>query len=457
MSKLRWVQCALGLSLLVAVGCSKDSGGGGPVTLKSNLGVDMRNVAGFVIAPQSSPKLATGVSAAQAPVSDGGQQRGANTLYALGADGGLTVVTVIADGGSSSTTVSPVAAFDTPRFTFFAYAGVTCQQTPDTVVALRKSDGALFCIPGMGAFTDYLQQLGTGIDGPNGLGSYFEQIQADPTGNLVWINNADLAVVDFSDPNNPTVTNPLGTGGTKVHNGGFAVNAAGDALVAEWGGTGTGMVRVQRPSGGFVNLSTENVNCVTAGASGDPDDFYYFDSNNPQHLVQVVSDGGYAIGNVTTMSPGSSNGWSCAGGLAQAGGHLLFTSNGSGVGTPANAFVDFVPATGTVTVQTVSALNAISRIAAGGSFVMILGTDSAGNGGIVRYDVTDSSFTTLLAPGDYTLQAAAFSVAGNGDLTFQGQRASDGAFIVGTIPAGTTTVNVITTGLPPVYQVQRIN
>ena len=42
------------------------------------------------------------------------------------------------------------------------------------------------------------------------------------------------------------------------------------------------------------------------------------------------------------------------------------------------------------------------------------------------------------------------------EVTFYGQRASDGAFILGNIGAGTTQVTVVATGFPTVTQIERI-
>lgn len=58
-------------------------------------------------------------------------------------------------------------------------------------------------------------------------------------------------------------------------------------------------------------------------------------------------------------------------------------------------------------------------------------------------------------PGAYALTK--LDVSKTCEVTFYGQRAADGAFILGNIPAGGTVVTVIATGLPTVTQIQRIN
>ena len=87
---------------------------------------------------------------------------------------------------------------------------------------------------------------------------------------------------------------------------------------------------------------------------------------------------------------------------------------------------------------------------------MILGTDISGNGGIYRYTVgSGTTFTEVLHPGDYTVTSMVVSTTG--DTTFYGQRASDGAKILGNIAAGTQTVTVVSSGLPSVQQLMRMN
>ena len=49
------------------------------------------------------------------------------------------------------------------------------------------------------------------------------------------------------------------------------------------------------------------------------------------------------------------------------------------------------------------------------------------------------------------------SVSPAGEVTFYGQRASDGAYILGNIPADSTEVDVIAIGFPTVTQIERID
>jgi hypothetical protein len=85
--------------------------------------------------------------------------------------------------------------------------------------------------------------------------------------------------------------------------------------------------------------------------------------------------------------------------------------------------------------------------------VYVQGTDAQGNGAVIRVDVPGFTQTTLLAPGLYTLNA--ISLSNNSELTFAGQRNSDGATVLGNCNASGCTV--LNATAPAVSSLQRIN
>ena len=107
------------------------------------------------------------------------------------------------------------------------------------------------------------------------------------------------------------------------------------------------------------------------------------------------------------------------------------------------------------TTLTVDVLTTLTQVGGCDASLFALGTDASGNGGVVRYDLAGGAFTTLVAPGAYALTTMA--VSPGCDVTFYGQRAADGAYILGTIPAGSDAVTVNATGFPTVTQIDRIN
>jgi hypothetical protein len=443
----RLTTCALAMMAMAAQGCGNhdNGGGGGPgvgaAQLRANLGIDLAKVAGLV--------LTSGETTSAFHTEGYGADAGSavSQLYALNADGSLTVVTVTEepDGGtsSSSSSVMPLAVFDTKTYVIVAYNGVVHGQDDCYFVAARKADGALYCVPvANNGFSSYGQgQQNTSAGVP---------LQSDAAGNLVWINQANgVTLLDLTDPANLTEStlvgqNVQGGGGTGPLTGPFslAVNAAGDALLANFINTGP-YTRVFFPSGGFFDASGTAAYCVVSGASSNPGDFYYT-TDGPPTLVKLAATGS----TFTKTSLSSPDFISCSVGTATVGAHVFL----SGGGQP-DEIVDLaadVPAT-----LTVSALATITQIAGCDASLFVLGADASGAGGIVRYDLAGSAFTTLVAPGDYALTTMA--VSPGCDVTFYGQRASDGAYILGTIQAGTGAVQVDATGFPAVSQIQRIN
>ena len=448
----RATTCALAMAM-AALGCGNNgSGGGGTGTgtaggqLRANLGIDLANVAGFVLT-----NGAASATASEAPFhteglsSDGGSA--ASQLYALNADGTLTVVTVTdePDGGtsSSSSSATPLAVFDTKTYVILAYDGVMHGQDECYFVAARKIDGALYCVPvANNGFYSYGQgQQNTAAGSP---------LQADATGNVVWVSHANgVTLLDLADPENLTQStlvgsNVQGGGGTGPLTGPFsmAVNDAGDALLANFVNSGP-YTRVFFPTGGFYDASGTAAYCVVSGASSNPGDFYYT-TDGPPTLVKLA-----AAGSTFTKTTWSSPDFiSCEVGTATVGSHVFLTG-----GEQADEIIDLAVDTPTPLVLT--ALATISQLAACDASLFVLGADASGDGGIVRYDLAGSAFTTLVAPGDYALTTMA--VSPGCEVTFYGQRATDGAYVLGTIPAGTDAVQVVATGFPAVSQIQRIN
>ena len=434
---------------LVAVAWAGCGGHGGSSTggnsqggtgLKANIGVDMANVAGFVVAPPTDPVSSHLVRLTAQPQ---------NELYALGTDGTLTVVSVAEqpDGGQSSTTteVEPLGVFNTSGYVFLAYNGVTHGSDTCNFVLLRKSDGALYCLAGVPLYQPPMVPF-----------SFVQNwVQTDSTGTIVWMNYApDGAIVrvDLTNPSQLTVTQ---VAQTNTAAGTQSVNAAGDDLIAGLSGS-LPFLRVLLPSGGFQNITaSHNVSCLVAGASTNPNDFYYSDNTSWEFEPSLMKLTWSASNSFTSTAITGSTGTmiNCTAGVARTSGHVLF-SDAQNTNTATNAqFLDLsndVP-----TLESAAPLATAQMMAACGTTAFIVGTDAAGNGGIVAYDPATATVSTLLTPGDYSLSA--MDVSTSCEVTFYGQRASDGAFILGNVPAGGGSVSVIATGLPTVTQIQRIN
>ncbi len=431
--------CALAVLLTAAPGCKSNDDTGGE--LRANIGIDLTSVAGFVV----TQGAATGTSGAALHAEGAGGAGGgsaASQLYALNADGTLTVVTVT-QGGTSSTSVTPLAVFGTRTFVIMAYDGVTYGADPCNFVAARTADGALYCVTVSNAgFAPSAQ----------GNAEYGALLQSDATGNIVWINHNDgVTVLDLTDPTNPTQQTPAGNddlspNGPPAGPFSLAVNDAGDALISSWAAQGQ-YTRVFFPAGGFFDVSSTDADCLVSGPPASPDDFYYT-TDAPQALVKLAAGSGTTFTETTlstTVAP------FCSAGVVKVGAQIFLT--GDPQSSDANVLVDL--AADVPTALTVGALATVTQVGGCDASLFALGTDASGNGGIVRYDLASGAFTTLLAPGAYALTTMA--VSPGCEVTFYGQRAADGAYVLGNVAAGSDTVTVDATGFPAVSQIARIN
>jgi hypothetical protein len=470
---LRSLVVLAGVSSLLAVACDRGGGSGGGNgasggQMAPSLGVDFANVEGFVIAPALANSTA-GQSARgrfqrpdglhlQSGGSGGGNgQSGPQVLYALNADGTMTETTVTT---GTSTTASPLQIDDTPKFTFFEYEGVEYDGTPCFFVAARKSDAALFCV-------DVEPQGATNL------------IATDATGNLVFVygtagaeaqagpaSTNTLVQLDFTDPANPVQSVFIDglTNGAPV----YVVNAEGDVACYVPGVvTDTVALRVYKHGGGYSDIAALVIpeGCLAAGLAADPNDFYYTNAdstNGPPgaSLFQITAASGFAgpgtllydegsQGILGTGLIGGANGSPCSS-YAVAGGSL-YAAAGGGI-------VELVPSDG----GNPSFIPVSSTFSAGLNFIygfdggiVGLGTATSGSTGLDVYGLSGTP-TALVPTGLYDITTA--SVSSAGETTFGGTRASDGAQIVGTIPAGSTTVNIVTQFLSSApTQIQRID
>jgi len=436
---MRHFLIALALACLFT-GCRSSgtsNGGGSSTELRANLGLDFSNVAGFIIASGSRATPAE-------QGDDGGAQP--NQLYALGKDDSLTVVTVteLSDGGSSSTsqTVEPLAVLDTTALLFLAFENVTHEGALCSLIAASKSDGALFCITDGPPPTVFLG----GWAPPYGA-----SIASDATGDLVWSDLPNQLVRYQLDDGGLTSSQPLGSAGDPEAQ---AVNSDGDDLIVSGDvGSQAAYTRVMLADGGIADVSALAAMCVVAGPASDAEAFYYLlnvgpTSDDAQWVRLAKTSSTVFTPNVLGVV-----GWAdCGEGLVSTSTHFFLTGD---VESRAAQVVDIVG--GTATRLTVEAFvgGTISRIAGYEDALFILGTDSTGSSGLVEYEIATGTFTTLLAPGAYNITT--MDVSSGGEVTFFGQRESDGAMVLGNLPAGATTPTIISTGLPGVTQIQRIN
>jgi hypothetical protein len=248
---------------------------------------------------------------------------------------------------------------------------------------------------------------------------------------------------------NPSSTQPVDSSLTNNQRASeFAVNAHGDALILYT--SQVNLARLQRNNGGFQNLSTQWTACATRGFGSNPTDFYFLDgvgnTSGPPLMAWTRLTKGTTFTRTEVGQFGINGNASCSAGLVRTP-DAVYTAMGTTLYKLGESAVSSVP------IPTLTSVKHISGISGA---IYLLGNDGAGNGGILKFDTASSVFSTLLVPGEYALSGT-MEVTGAGDITFHGQRASDGANVLGRIPAGSTTVEVISTKFAAVTMLVRLN
>jgi hypothetical protein len=422
-----------------------------------------------------------------------------NTLYSVKASGTFSVVTLtnsLCEAGSTSTNTStktstdtcesttkasmyPVALFPTKLYVFMAYVGLSCDtdstfsstSSEGSLVALERASGNLYCIPGMKNFVTDLASGTQYSGGFTALSTYYQQVQTDSTGKIIWINpfKGGACRVDFTEQSHPTVKTLNYIPPANPNYGGFSVNAEGDAFFG-FGSDGDGGLpaAVQFASGlGYFNVTSYKTGCVHV-STVQTNDFRYMASLTPGAKTSII----FNVPANTNFTPavgdsltGSYTLWNCQQGLVQAGKHSFLSGMETTGSFLKNVIFDIVEG-GTRTIGTHITLNALSlitRMKGAGDYLYILGSDLKGNALIVSYGPISGTpvQTTILGPGavNYTVDASNFDVSSNGDITFQGTSNASGSNVLVTIPAGTvyTSTHVINSTLPKTSQIIKIN
>ena len=445
--------------------CGKDSGStSSGAALASVLSVTFTNIKGFAIAPPTTSResLAVfGLPFLRWDMSGLGRVASQN-LYSLNNDGSLSVVAVTAgdQGKTSSMTssVSPDAIFDTLKFTFFQYTGVTYQGKTCSLVAARKTDSALFCI----------EQKP--FNNCGGAPNYWSMLSSDSTGNLIYLGTGNgFYRIDFTDASNPVQTTLVNysSDGTVC---GWTANSSGDVL-ANLDTPATrpqvDTLRIYRRSGGFQAIANVEGGCVVNGVGADDVNFYYTKASTTsgggvivRKLTQgtTFADTAYYDDGSKTIGIGSCG---IGRGSRVSVGSLIKTSDKIFMANDSASafFIELIngstPVKRTVADFSTGSVSSIFPYSGG---MVILGVNSTSATGLVRYETTGPVFTTLLAPGTYAVTKV--SVGTSGEVTFAGQRASDGVRVIGTIPAppAAVSVTIVTQALSgDITQILRIN
>jgi hypothetical protein len=413
--------------------------------MRANLGIDFSQVKGFVLAPSS---------AHAGHMLVGRQGTGTtppNDLFALNADGSLTVVSVVEDGdGGSSTSTStahPLAIYDTVKYTLFRYENVRFQGNACMTVAARKSDAALFCI---NAWVDE--------NSPDGI--YFNAADSDAGGDQVYLFNGRDGIFQLDFANTPATLSTIFDGKTDGKPVAMAVNADGDLLLSFMtSDSGPKQARLYKAAGGQVNVSGTEIGCLTEGLDGDAANFYYTAANpNATAKVQKRTKAtDFAETTYYDDSAGTIGIPGCFGAnvMVKRNGIIYVTKKATVSGGPFNYFVELVNGATPIR-HDVPGVQSLKGIFGYDGGLVLHATYANGDDSLIRFEVPSLNQTTILAPGAYSITKV--GVSPSGEVTFGGRDLSNNARILGNIAAGTSTVTVVPQDFAgDVQQIQRIN
>lgn len=454
-----WIR-RIWLVAMLGVGCGGDDGphndGGNSPQLKTNLGIDLSSIKGFVIAPVTVPGAVVAVA-----------DTTVDQLWTLNADGSLTIVTVTTtidgDGMSTSTDSQravPRGLFDTPSYTLIAFDHVGYQMDSCTIVAVRKSDAALFCVtvqPSLPVPPPYYPTVGAAASGQ------YVTIHGEPNEIPTMGPRGGLVALDFSGatPVRKVVIDPALDGLV----GPSATNSAGDVFLRVSPVGGTPATRVYSRGGGFTNHDPD-IDCLIAGTGADAANFYFTKNRTPGGVfmatlfkltkngttfdqTEVFDDVNGTVG-IRQCSLGN-----VTADVVESGDKIYVTTPGAsmlGHPPPYNYFVELV--NGGIPVRhTAAAMDEITMLVGYSTGIVVVGRVNNNN---IMQRWSGGGFTTVLAPGEYSVSIV--SASRTGEITFSGRRMSDNARIIGNIPAGSSTVTIVPqTFSGDVVQIQRIN
>lgn len=249
-------------------GGTEDAGSvdaGPPSQLKGNIGLEMSSVAAFAI---------------------GAVGDDAHYLYRVDGDGGTTPIQVTQ---GISPLVQPQAIFSTPNYVVFGYLGVTHEGISCDLIPVRRSDGAMFCVPMAGGYMSNWNLVQVEAGGPHSLfikraGLYRLDLDGEQP-----IKTILIPAISELPPNEPReewpieiATTPQGDLAVVVE---FSASIGARYAVRVYGANGTTGAKVGVRPG-----------CLVSGLPGSEDNFYFLDRDFSDEVktaaYELAPDGG---------------------------------------------------------------------------------------------------------------------------------------------------------------------
>lgn len=380
-----------------------------PPELKASLGIDLSSARGLAIGT-----VAASLSSGLRPTETTEPK---SQLLVMDSNDQLVAANLTTTG-----TGQPVQLYDTPKAVLIVTRDVSQKGQGCPSVLLRKSDGALFCVP--------VAPAGPGLNKA-------ARVHWDASGDELVIDTGSTAVRLSFGATDVTQTT-LAFDGAELRN--IAVNAEGAVLVNLRQDNGT-VVRLYPRNGEPQFITGRPESCVYAGPKGSSD-FYlangWYDAS-PVDRLEHRSDGTFTpLANVWT---GSASVWDSCEVVFRSSDRLIVRASTFGL-------LQVVRPEGAPEIASIP--GKISN----GSALFDYGQDSEGRAFIDRYDLPSFAKTSLLS--NEPLRFGTVNVSPSGEVSFIATRLSDGKRVLGTIRDGRLTLTELTVSQPEVTTLIRI-
>jgi hypothetical protein len=350
-----------------------------------------------------------------------------------------------------------LGVYDTLNYTLMRTVSVYDENGVECgLIAISKSDSTTTCL------YDTLTN-----SGPT-LNAFY---QTDSTGNHIFFVNKDVLIhLDMTNPENPVQTVVTTIAAPTPQGIQFAVNPAGDIAVEVDSGYngGQGPMSIIPLGGSAQAIGTAQFGTMLSIPGTNNFFFDNSDDNNSicgsEFCVATKSGNSFSVAAVGFVMPECLSGEACASvnvgttmvmaDAPQAGLSWFFTSSGT-----VRMYTAGSCPGGQTCISTNWSGNNVDKIVGiqgGNGNVFVETNDYSGNTGLYSYNVTGATFTTLVSPGSYAIST--YTVDNSGNVTFSGTRESDGAIVMATIAAGSSTVVIQSDTLSAtVTQISAIN
>ena len=346
------------------------------------------------------------------------------TLFKVTNEGFAQEVTYSDEGGNSITLTKDPSAIYRVNATYLVVVF-----EDDYGYLIRSSDGAAFSLREVGNLA-LKPQYHNFLNAP--------RFQTDSAGNLYYKarpNNGAVVVirVDVTDPENPTAQTWARVAGKNIQT--FWVSPPGHVLYSSFRNT-VQPHRIRHATTGriYADLPEEHGMPVWVGTDGD---FKYVHSSTADRITTAVIDasGNMSTPTVRTVNPLPITITTLSSYLFRFGTRTIAVDRDSSYSPIVELENGASSPRGRISLPT-SVIKDITDAFASENYYYLIGKNAAGKQVLIRVDPQTDATKSLLNPGEYDIFKA--GVSETDVITFNAQRFSDGAFVIGEISSTAT-------------------